>query len=155
MINPLLKKLNLKEQSQAVVLNHPDEFESTVSALNDIITTDKSIGNKKQYDFIIVFVRSNKDIATWIKKLDGHLQQDATLWFAYIKKSSKKYQANLSRDGDGWLALGEYGFEGVRQVAIDEDWSALRFRHVDYIKKMTRNHGMALSKKGKERTGKQ
>jgi hypothetical protein len=26
------------------------------------------------------------------------------------------------------------GFDTVRQVAIDEDWSALRFRRVEYIK---------------------
>lgn len=153
-MNPLLKKLNLKAQTQAIVLQYPAEFESTLSALKDIVNTDVDIGKKKVYDFIIVFVQSNKDIATWIKRLDGHLQEDATLWFAYIKKSSKKYEAGLSRDGDGWLALGEFGYEGVRQVAIDEDWSALRFRHVDHIKSMTRNQGMALSKMGRERTGK-
>ncbi len=26
------------------------------------------------------------------------------------------------------------GFDTVRQVAIDEDWSALRFRRVEFIK---------------------
>ena len=26
------------------------------------------------------------------------------------------------------------GFDTVRQVAIDEDWSALRFRRLEYIK---------------------
>jgi hypothetical protein len=26
------------------------------------------------------------------------------------------------------------GFDSVRQIAIDEDWSALRFRRVEYIK---------------------
>lgn len=153
-MNPLLKKLNLKTQTQAIVLQHPAEFESTLFALKDIVETDLNIGKKKVYDFILVFVLSNKDIANCIKQLDGHLQDDATLWFAYIKKSSKKYKAGLSRDGDGWLALGEYGYEGVRQVAIDADWSALRFRHVDHIKSMTRHQGMALSKKGRERTGK-
>jgi hypothetical protein len=35
------------------------------------------------------------------------------------------------------------GFEPVRQIAIDEDWSALRFRRTDFIKSMTRDpeHG--------------
>jgi hypothetical protein len=27
------------------------------------------------------------------------------------------------------------GFDTVRQVAIDDDWSALRFRRVEYIKR--------------------
>jgi hypothetical protein len=45
--------------------------------------------------------------------------------------------------------LGKLNFEGVMQVSIDEDWSALRFRHVDYIKTMKRKK--ALSEKGKKR----
>jgi hypothetical protein len=34
-------------------------------------------------------------------------------------------------------------------VAIDEDWSALRFRRVGYIKTMTRS--FAMTKAGKEK----
>ena len=30
-------------------------------------------------------------------------------------------------------------------VAIDEDWSALRFRRVEFIKKMTRRKSMTIS----------
>lgn len=37
----------------------------------------------------------------------------------------------------------------MRQVAIDADWSALRFRNVDKIKKLTRTK--AATEKGKER----
>mgnify|MGYP005835701873 CR=1 FL=1 len=39
--------------------------------------------------------------------------------------------------------------EPVRQVAIDEDWSALRFRRVEYIKTMTRSFAMTLEGKAK------
>jgi hypothetical protein len=56
------------------------------------------------------------------------------LWFAYPKKSSVNYTCDFSRD-TGWEILGRHGFEGVRMVAIDQDWSALRFRRVEYIKK--------------------
>jgi hypothetical protein len=34
--------------------------------------------------------------------------------------------------------LGAAGFEPVRMVAVDEDWSALRFRRVGFIKTLTR-----------------
>ena len=44
------------------------------------------------------------------------------------------------------------GFEGVRQIAIDEVWTAMRFRQARYIKSMTRNPRMALSADGKGRT---
>jgi hypothetical protein len=71
----------------------------------------------------------------------------------YPKRSSKKYDTDISRD-DGWQPLGDLGFEPVRQVAVDEDWSALRFRQTSRIKTMTRNSEMTLSAEGKKRTRK-
>jgi hypothetical protein len=32
-------------------------------------------------------------------------------------------------------ALRESGFDSVRQIAIDEDWSALRFRRNEFIER--------------------
>jgi len=45
--------------------------------------------------------------------------------------------------------LGKSGFEPVRMVAIDEDWSALRFRKPENIKKMTRSFAMTAEGKKK------
>ncbi|MFM7857171.1 MAG: hypothetical protein ACKO96_35940, partial [Flammeovirgaceae bacterium] len=54
----------------------------------------------------------------------------------------------FNRD-NGWSILGKLGFEPVRMVAIDEDWSALRFRKPKDIKKMTRGFAMTLEGKRK------
>ena len=48
--------------------------------------------------------------------------------------------------------MGQYDLEGVLAVAIDEDWSTLRFRKVEYILKMTRKFG-ALPGKEREKRG--
>jgi len=50
--------------------------------------------------------------------------------------------------------LGELGFEPVRLVAIDEDWSALRFRRTEFIKTLTRDETRALSAAGKTKLAK-
>ncbi|MFM6948875.1 MAG: hypothetical protein ACKOWQ_07675 [Aquirufa sp.] len=47
--------------------------------------------------------------------------------------------------------MGEIGFEPVSQVAIDEDWTALRFRNVHFIKTLKRNPEAIMSKEGKAR----
>lgn len=60
-------------------------------------------------------------------------QGDVLLWFAYPKGSSKRYTCEFNRD-NGWQVIRGAGFDSVRQVAIDEDWSALRVRRVEYIK---------------------
>lgn len=65
------------------------------------------------------------------------MEGDGVLWFAYPKGTSKRYKCDFNRD-NGWEILGQYGFEPVRMIAIDEYWSALRFRRAEYIKTMKR-----------------
>ena len=67
------------------------------------------------------------------KLLSAKAEGDALLWFAFPKGTSKKYQCDFNRD-TGWSLLKTAGFDTVRAVAIDDDWSALRFRRVEYIK---------------------
>lgn len=44
------------------------------------------------------------------------------------------------------------GYEAVTGISIDEDWSALRFRKVEHIKKMVRLTVGTISDVGKKRT---
>jgi hypothetical protein len=71
---------------------------------------------------------------------------DAIVWFAYPKGTSKKYKSRIDRD-HGWSVLGHEGFEPVRMVAIDEDWSAIRFRRANFIKNMTRPKNYRLTER--------
>jgi hypothetical protein len=48
--------------------------------------------------------------------------------------------------------MGKLGYESVRMVAIDEDWSALRFRKVEFVKIMTRDKSWVLTEEGKRKT---
>jgi len=52
----------------------------------------------------------------------------------------------------GWRPLGNAGFESVRMVAIEEDWSAKRYRRVEF-KSMTRDKGWAMTSEGKKTSG--
>jgi hypothetical protein len=74
------------------------------------------------------------------------------VWFAYPKRTSKKHKSEVNRD-TGWQSLGNLGFEGVRSVAIDEDWSAARFRRVEFVKAMTRDKKHAMTRQGKAKLG--
>ncbi|HEU4949162.1 MAG TPA: hypothetical protein VFT11_00225, partial [Candidatus Deferrimicrobiaceae bacterium] len=51
----------------------------------------------------------------------------------------------------GWVVVGAGGFEGVRMVAIDEDWSALRMRRVEHIARLARAPSRAVSEAGRAR----
>ena len=151
-MDPLLKKLNFKAQEKILVLNAPDEFSQGLQQFRDFTSVDETV-NTETYGFALIFVKSETDIEVSLQFVKSNLFADGVLWYAYPKKSSKKYRSELHRD-QGWKRLGELGFEPVRQVAIDADWSAVRFRPVQSIKKFSRNKEMTLSKEGQKRAGK-
>ncbi|HHX79930.1 MAG TPA: hypothetical protein GX692_02580 [Acholeplasmataceae bacterium] len=110
----------------------------------------ETVANHDTIDFVLVFVKSGEEISQYSELILPKIKDDGIVWFAYPKKSSKKYKVAISRD-IGWETLGDYNFEPVRQISIDEDWSALRFRKVEFIKSFTRGEENAISAKGKAR----
>ncbi len=107
-----------------------------------------SLTGIKQVGFFLAFVTQQQDVDHLTKKIVPLMEEDGILWFAYPKGTSKKYTCEFNRD-TGWAALGKQGYEVVRAVAIDEDWTALRFRNAENIKKMTRS--FAMSETGKKK----
>ena len=103
--------------------------------------------------FVLAFVTKQAEVNALTKAIAPKAEGDAMIWFAYPKGTSKKYACEFNRD-NGWAEMGEVGYEPVRMVAIDEDWSALRFRRTEYIKTMTRSKLGAISKTGKAKVGK-
>lgn len=148
----VMTKLNLKDQSEILVLQAPESFESEIAALEGVVVR-RAVKDLKEIHFVIAFVSKQKEVDSFADKIAKKTQGDAVIWFAYPKGTSKNYTCEFNRD-TGWNKLGELGFEPVRQVAIDEDWSALRFRRVEFIKKLTRSETMALSAEGKARSAK-
>ena len=148
-MGPVLAKLNLKDQDPVVVLNAPEEFEAELATLADRGVV-RDLDQVAAVAFGIGFARDRAELDRLSADLAAKAEADAVLWIAYPKKSSKRYRADFDRDR-GWDVLGAAGFEPVRQVAVDADWSALRFRRVAHVKTLTRAKAMAVSEEGKRR----
>jgi hypothetical protein len=151
-MTPLFKKLNLKDQAEVLALNAPASFEPELKALKGV-TVHRDPAKMATVPFGIAFVQTLAEVKAAAAAMLPRAVGDAVVWFAYPKGSSKRYRCEFNRD-NGWAAVGAAGFEGVRMVAIDEDWSALRFRRVEYIKALTRDESGARSAAGKARTRK-
>jgi hypothetical protein len=149
-MNPIFAKLNYKAQLEIAVINMPAEFAPAVESMQSVATIVTDPQKIQEGGFIIAFVKTQQEVNALVPILAQKLHGDGLLWFAYPKGSSKKYTCDFNRD-TGWGQLGELGFESVRMIAIDEDWSALRFRRTEYIKKMTRQDNRAMSQHGKEK----
>jgi hypothetical protein len=133
-MDPLLKKLNFKEGMKIQIWNCPKELKALEKEWTSMGLLAKDSDHP---DFLLGFVLSEEEIRVLFDQMNPNLQEDEIFWIAYPKKSSKRYQVSINRD-KGWKALGDQGYEGVRQVSINEDWSALRWRNVKFIKNMTR-----------------
>jgi hypothetical protein len=122
----LAKKFKIKPGHSLLIVNSPDGFLSRSSK------ADTKLSAGKRYDFINIFVRAQADIDKLIPHALKALKEDGLLWIAYPKKSST-VKTDLTRN-TGWDTLKKMNYEAVSQVAIDEVWSALRFRRVEKIK---------------------
>lgn len=143
-MNPILKKLGLKEQNPILIVNAPKEYNEVIEDIESEIHIDI----KDKYDFIQIFVKDLSEACQIAEIVIKALGEDGYLWFCYPKGTSKKYKSDIKRN-KAWDVFSSFEFEPVSQVSINDDWSAMRFRRVDHIKKMTRK--TAVTKKGKER----
>ena len=149
-MDSVFKKMNFKDSKNVVVINAPPSFEANMDAMQGLTTFERDLAAVEKTNFILAFCTKQAEVDAVAIEATVKLEGDDLLWFAYPKGTSKRYQCDFNRD-TGWAILGDRGFEPVRAVAIDEDWSALRFRRVENIKKMTRSS--AITEKGKERIG--
>jgi hypothetical protein len=131
-VSVIFKKLNLKDDKEIVILDAPDSFASQVEALKDVRIVP-ALTAKQKFSFALVFVTEKAAVDRLSKVLAAAATGDAVLWFAYPKGTSKRLHCDFNRD-NGWDVIRGAGWDTVRQVAIDDDWSALRFRRREFIK---------------------
>ena len=110
----LAKKLNLKPGQKLQVSGAPKGLDL------DDVEIAKSGG-----DGILVFVTKLADIARSAKPAIEAAKADRLAWIAYPKAG--KLGTDLNRD-ILWQNLEPTGIEGVRMIALDDTWSAMRFR---------------------------
>ena len=149
-MDALLNKLNFKTPKSVLIVNAPDEVKPMVDSIKQYAEVSVTVGDNDPVDFVICFVTRKAEIAPLVNLIIPKLNEDAVFWICYPKGSSKRYKCDFNRD-NGWEALGKFEMEPVRQVAIDDDWSALRFRSVGFIKSLKREASWVLSSEGKKR----
>ncbi len=87
-------------------------------------------------DIVLAFVPAVAAVAPALDAALPRYRRGKALWFAYPKKTGA-IRTDITRD-HGWQAVQAAGLLPVMQVALDDTWSALRFRFRDEIKTLTR-----------------
>jgi hypothetical protein len=133
LMNALLNKLNYKGQLRIAVINGDEKFLGILEKDFKEVQVDREIDQRFPYEFMILFIQQVTEIELFAPQALHNLISDGILWFAFPKKTSKKFSSDIDRD-HGWEVLTDRGFDKVRQVVIDENWSALRFRNIRFIR---------------------
>ncbi|NJN88230.1 MAG: hypothetical protein HC881_20470 [Leptolyngbyaceae cyanobacterium SL_7_1] len=128
--NSLAQKLRLKPHQTVLLLNAPEDYQERLAPLPEAI--ELSTTATGDFDVVQAFVHNRAEIETLAPVAIQALKPGGILWFSYPKKSSN-VGTDIHRDV-GWESVQQAGFEGVAQIAIDEVWSALRFRPTHEIK---------------------
>ncbi|MBF8963415.1 YdeI/OmpD-associated family protein [Pontibacter sp. FD36] len=121
----IARKLNLKVGWQVLVLNAQAGIVEALQSQG--MTTHTSPEKGVEYDAVQVFATNSKELSYYIPLAVPSLKHNGMLWVAYPKKSSG-IKSDLNRD-NGWESVSELGYAPVRQVAVDDTWSSLRFKH--------------------------
>ena len=128
--NPIAKKLGLKPGMRALMVGAPAGYLKLLAPLpEDVVVFGATKG---AYQFVQLFATRKSEIKKSTPKLLKHAARGALVWITYPKKSSG-VESDLYRE-EVWDAMKGTGWGVVSAVAIDEVWSALRFRPVEDIK---------------------
>jgi len=124
MKNPIARKLGMNPGMRALIIAPPPGYLKLLAPLPDGLTVSSRADGT--YPFVQVFATRLSEISRFAQRLSKHAAPSALVWISYPKKTSRT-GGDLSRDlireamrGTGWRA--------VSIVALDEVWSALRFR---------------------------
>jgi hypothetical protein len=112
------KKMNIKPGFTVTILNEPDGVGLDVGDV-------RPIGIDEDPDAVVLFVRDRADLDLLAPPVVAAPQRDAVSWVACPKGG--QLGTNVNRDSF-WEWSRVHGIRPVRQVSIDDVWSALRFR---------------------------
>jgi predicted transport protein len=122
--NPLLKKLRIQPGQHIAILNAPEEYRASLGELPEGVTVSEQA--RGRFDLVHLFVSSSTELARLGPVAMNAVKPDGLLWISYPKTTSG-VKTDLTRDA-GWKIIEDAGWRGIAQVAIDETWSATRFR---------------------------
>ncbi|HEX8024481.1 YdeI/OmpD-associated family protein [Mucilaginibacter sp.] len=129
-MNALAKKLQIKPNSRWLLQNAPSGYTDSLSPLPDnanlIFSTDG------EFNGIQLFVTNSTELASELRVITPLLKADTVFWIIYPKKNSG-IQTDLEMMSN-WDAPAQYGLRPVASAAVNEVWTALRFRPVEAVK---------------------
>ena len=123
---PLAERMHLRAGERLLLANAPNGYAATLGPPPGIDVQERAEGT---FDVIQVFVSTREALEANAPRLKALLNPGGKLWIAYPKGTSKQLSADINRDDIRRYAT-TVGLQTVAQVAVDDDWSAIRCKVV-------------------------
>ncbi len=120
----LVQKLRLQGGQRALIANTPAGYVEGLGPLPAGLQVDTQPEGDSLYDFVHLFVVDSAELERLGPGAMAAAKYDAVVWISYPKTSSGM-PTDLTRDVL-WQLIP--GLRPVSQVAVDDTWSAMRFR---------------------------
>jgi len=127
----LVKKLQLKADQRAVIINPPPDYLDELGSLPESVELAEH--PEGSFDFVQVFAKDRSELERFLPSALQAVRHDALLWIAY-PKGGVKAGTDLNRD-ILWNLVAEHHFSGVSLISLNEVWSAMRFRPSEKVGK--------------------
>jgi hypothetical protein len=117
------QKLFIRENHTVLILNAPKGYKTTLGKLPKgvrIVTKSST-----PVDFIQLFAATKAGMTKLFRQAKPLLKEDGLLWATYPKAG--QMDTDLKREVV-WECGQAVGMQPVSQIAVDEVWSALRFK---------------------------
>jgi hypothetical protein len=119
---PIAERLQVKGERKLAVVG-------ATPALDKMVGTSKARAEAAKAGVVLLFAANRARLDAALPGLLKRISADAILWIAYPKLTSK-LAGDLNRDVIHADMAPKYGLDTVAQIAIDEDWSALRLKRI-------------------------
>lgn len=135
---PLAGRLQVKPPATLLALDAPPDYPALLQAPDGVtLATTPAPGTR--YDVVHLFTRDQAGLASGFPRALEYLADNGMLWVSYPKKSGS-IATDLTRD-IGWEPVTSRDWAGVRQVSVDDDWSALRLKPGIHTQRQARTAG--------------
>ena len=129
MTSSLVQKLQVKPGQRMAVLNPPAGYLGKLAA--ELAGVDVVAEVAGQTEAALLFVNSLAEVSRWVDTGIQAVKPGGLFWIAYPKGTSR-IKTDVNRDRL-WEAVQPTGWRPVRQVALDDVWSAMRFRPAEEV----------------------
>lgn len=118
---PVAERLQVKGERRIAVVG-------ASGAVDHMIGVKKQRCDMSEADVILLFAADRGQLDSTLSSTLKKAPKDAIIWIAYPKLTSK-LASDLSRDLIRGVAA-KSGLDTVSQIAIDDDWSAMRVKRI-------------------------